>query len=314
MRTLFHIVFITGFFALNTQNYLCAGQTDSATAIPTGKLAFVTSDGFGSAGKIYVISDQHQTTTLAYKTRALEFLPDGKRAVYCAEDSEAQGIYVYDLEECTNTPLLTNIANAGDPSWSPDGTKIAFVVWQDGRKSSQIFTANVNGSDLKQLTEGQYYNWTPRWSPDSKKLVFETTRNDSPDIHVENGGYRDIYVMDSNGQNQINLTRNSYGHHPSWSPDGKSIAYMSHGENGGRNIFVMRTDGSSKQNISKGMTRDSEPVWSPDGQWIAFTRTANNPPGPETMDIWVMKNDGTEQHQVTFNKTNRSSYSPSWSK
>jgi TolB protein len=76
----------------------------------------------------------------------------------------------------------------------------------------------------------------------------------------------------------------------------------------------MKADGSDKQNISQGKTRDSEPVWSPDGQWIAFTRTANKPPGPETMDIWIMKRDGTEQHPVTFNKTNFASFCPTWSK
>jgi Tol biopolymer transport system component len=301
-------VLATSFFALNTQILRSEDQTDATVSIPIGKLAFVTSTNFASAGKIYVMAGQHRTTTLAFRTRELEFLPDGKQIIYCADDTEAQGIYLYDLKQHVNTPLLTNTANAEGPSWSPDGTRIAFEVYQAGRKSSQICTANVDGSDVKQLTEGQYYNWTPRWSPDGKQLVFETTRNDTPKTHRP-GGYRDIYVMDSDGQNQINLTTNTFGHHPSWSPDGKSIAYMSHG-----GVWVMKADGSVKQNISHGTTRDSEPVWSPDGQWIAFTRTAKNPPGPETMDIWIMKSDGTEQHQVTFNKTNWSSYSPSWSK
>jgi TolB protein len=65
----------------------------------------------------------------------------------------------------------------------------------------------------------------------------------------------------------------------------------------------MKADGSSKQNISKGVTRDSEPVWSPDGQWIAFTRTAIKPSDSEQMDIWIMKSDGTEQRQLTFNQS-----------
>jgi TolB protein len=307
MRTFSHIVIIAAIFALNMQALRSEAQTNVPASIPTGKLAFVTSESFGSAGKIYVMAGQHRTTTLAYKTRELEFLPDGKQIIYSANDIAAHGIYIYDLKQHANMPLLTNIVSAESPAWSPDGNKLAFEVYQQGRKSSQIYTAKVDGSEAKQLTEGQYYNWTPRWSPDGKKLVFETTRNDSPATHVA-GGYRDIYVMDSDGQNQTNLTRNTFGHHPSWSPDGKSIAYMAHG------IIVMKADGSDKQNISQGKTRDSEPVWSPDGQWIAFTRTANKPPGPETMDIWIMKSDGTEQRQVTFNKTNSASYSPSWSK
>jgi len=314
VKKIFPILLFAVFFALNTQ----AQQINSAVTIPIGKLAFVTSEGFGSPGKIIVITGNHRTTTLAYKTRDLEFLPDAKRIIYSANDvirdengkaSIANGIYIYDMTQHTNFLIMRNVDSGAEPSVSPDGSKIAFVKYDDGRKGSQIYTANADGSNWKQLTEGQYYNWTPRCSPDGKRLVFETTRNDNPDNHVKNGGYRDIYVMDNDGQNQINLTTNSYGHHPSWSPDGKSIAHMAHG-----NVFVMQADGSDKQNISKGTTRDSEPFWSPDGQLFAFTRTANKPPKPETMEIWIMKSDGTEQRQVTFNKTNCTSYSPGWNK
>ena len=286
--------------------------------IPIGKLAFVTSTGFGSSGRISVIEGNHQTGTQAYKTRDLGFLPDGNRIIYSANDlirgedgreSVANGIYIYDLKQQTNILVMTNVKSGAEPSMSPDGTKIAFVVYDNGRKSSQIYTAKADGSNRKQLTKGQYYNWTPRWSPDGKQVVFETTRNANADNNVTNGGYRDIYVMDSDGQNQANLTMNSYGHHPSWSLDGKFIAYMAH-----RSVFVMRADGSNKHNVSQGKTRDSEPVWSPDSQWVAFTRTAGNPPAEGAMDIWIMKSDGTEQHPVTFNKNNFTSYSPNWSK
>jgi Tol biopolymer transport system component len=309
MRTFLSIALAVGLFTLNTQGLRSEEQTNATVSIPIGKLAFVKSANFGSAGSIYIMAGSRRTPTLAFKTRELEFLPDGKRIIYCANDSEAQGIYVYDLKQHTNTPLLTNTPGAEAPSWSPDGTKIAFVLYPEGRKSSQVFTAKADGSNVKQLTEGQYYNWTPRWSPDGKQLILETTRNDNPDNHEKNGGHRDIYLMDGEGQNQGNLTSGAYGHHPSWSPDGKRIAYMAAG-----GVWVMKADGSAKQNISHGTTRDSEPAWSPDGQFIAFTRTANKAPGPETMDIWIMKSDGTEQRQVTFNHSNSASYSPSWSK
>jgi len=309
MRTFLHIALGVGLFNLSTLTLRAEEQTNTQASIPIGKLAFVTSEGFGTAGNIYFMTGQHRTATLAFKTRELEFLPNGKRIIYCASDFKAQGIYIYDLNEHTSISILTKTANATQPSFSPDGTKIAFVMYPAGRKSSQIYAANGDGSEVRQLTDGQYYNWTPRWSPDSKHLVFETTRNDTPDNHVKNGGHRDIYVMDDDGQSQTNLTSGAYGHHPSWSPNGKCIAYMARG-----GIWIMKADGSAKQNISHGATRDSEPAWSPDGQWIAFTRTANKPPGPETMDIWIMKSDGTKQRQVTFNNGNSASYSPSWGK
>jgi Tol biopolymer transport system component len=289
-------------------------ETVSEAAIPTGKLAFVTSANFGSPGSISVMAGHRLTATPAYDTRALEFLPDGIRLIYYANDFDVHGIYLYDLTQDTDIPLVTNAENGMEPSWSPDGSRIAFVKYSEGPKSCQIYTANIDGTESRQLTRGPYYNWTPRWSPDGRKLVLETTRNSNLEPDVNSGGYRDIYVMDANGQNQINLTKKTYGHHPSWSPDGKSIAYMSYGESGAANIYVMKSDGSFKQNISHGVTRDSEPVWSPDGQWIAFTRTANKPGDSEAMDIWIMKSDGTEQRQVTFNQSNFTSYSPSWAR
>ena len=174
--------------------------------IPTGKLAFVTSANFVSAGTISVISGRRRITTPAYDTRGLEFLPDGNRIIYCANDSQAKGIYIYDLTQHTDFPLVTNVGSVTEPfwceepSWLPDGARIAFV------KNAQIYTANIDGTERKQLTAGEYYNWIPRWLPDGRKLVFETTLNDTPETHG-NGGYRDIYVMDGNGQNQINLTK-----------------------------------------------------------------------------------------------------------
>ena len=309
MRTFSPIVIITAIFVLNTPALRSEAQTNVPVPIPIGKLAFVTSKGFGYAGKICVMAGEHRTTTLAYKTRDLEFLPDGERIIYSANDVETNGVFIYDLRQHASTSLLTNIAGAEAPCMSPDGSKIAFELYQAGRKGSDIYTANLDGTEKKQLTQGQSYNWLPRWSPDGTKLMFETMRNESPTNHVQNGGHRDVYVMDSNGENLTNLTSNAYGHHPSWSPDGKFIAYMAHG-----GVWIMKADGSNKQNISHGKTRDSEPVWSPDGQWIAFTRTASKPPDSETMDIWIMKSDGTEQRQVTFNEGSGSSYSPSWSK
>jgi len=213
MRTLTCIIFVTCVFGINLSSLGSGAQTDVAVTIPAGKLAFVTSKGFGYSGKICYMAGQHRTTTVAYRTREIEWLPDGNRIIYSADDAGTNGVFIYDLTQHTSLPLLTNTVNAEAPAWSPDGRKIAYVKYSDGRKSSQIYTANVDGSNEKPLTEGQYYNWTPRWSPDGQKLVFETTRNDNAATHRP-GGYRDVYVMDSDGQNQINLTTNTFGHHP----------------------------------------------------------------------------------------------------
>jgi TolB protein len=306
MRLFLRALLAVGAFAINGVGGLHSQERFiERPPLPIGKLAFASSESFGRSGAIYVLSGEERKKTQSFHTRELEFLPDGKRIIYSANDFAARGLHLYDLENHVSTPLLKNIEDAESPSLSPDGTRIAFVLYPEGRKSSQIHTANVDGSGMIQLTEGESYHWSPRWSPNGRQLLFETTRNDNPVNHVKNGGHRDIYVMDADGRNQTNLTEAAYGHAPSWSPDGKQIAYMA-----ARGIWVMNADGSAKKNISRAKTRDSEPAWSPDGQWIAFTRTSDK----QTMDIWIMKTDGTEQRQVTFDEVNAASYSPSWSR
>ena len=257
--------------------------------VPVGRLAFVTSAGATRPGEISILPrpDIHRENRLQGDHPYL--MPDGAHLLYMRD-----GIYIYDLIKATSTPLLSDPTGSCEhPSCSADGTRIAYVFTPKDRKSSEIWTAIADGTGRKQLTSGDHYDWTPRWSPDGRKILFETTR----------GGKREAYVMDADGQNQISLTPNALiAHSPSWSPDGQRIAFMSHGTNSPANIFVMNADGSNVQNISKGTTRDSEPVWSPDGKWIAFTRTATNPPCPDRMDVWIMRSDGTGQQQITHNE------------
>ncbi len=269
---------------------------------PVGKLAFVTSDNFGSPGTISILG--HPASQ--FQGGNPEFSVNGTAIVYDNYDGtniSRSGLLIRDIVKNVSHQIDNRSQNADSPSLSADGYKLLYVVWSMDRQCAHIYISDADGSHWMPLTTGSYYNWRPRWSPDGKRILFESTRD----------GQRQIYVMDANGQNQRNVTHDKVlNHAPSWSPDGSQIAFMSRGENNKANIFTMKIDGSDRKNISKGTTRDSEPVWPQDGKYIAFTRTVNNPLGVETMDIWIMKNDGTDQRQITRNKEKFASYQPSW--
>jgi Tol biopolymer transport system component len=303
MKFPFSILFVAAFALGTTAEDVSA---EIIGTLPVGKLAFVTSHSFGSAGIITVLGQKTDPFFGGFP----DFTVDGNLVFSVSHPPPGAGLsvgglYVRNLSANTTSVIDDSDQDADSPCLSPDGSRLVYVVWPVGRESSHICISDVDGSHSRALTSGDHNDWGPRWSPDGKKILFESTRD----------GERQVYVMNRDGSHPVNLSHDKIlSHAPSWSPDGTHIAYMSYGKNRQATIFVMRSDGTEKTDVSHGKTRDSEPVWSPDGKWIAFTRTAGKPPGLETMDIWIMKSDGTEQRQITRNAEDVSSYQLAWSR
>ena len=148
--------------------------------------------------------------------------------------------------------LTETTASEWVPAWSPNGQKIAFASDRDG--DSEVFVMDKDGSNLEKLTDNAGYDGRPRWSPDGKTISFETDRDGgdwdiyvmnadgsnlkpitantvsefsqswSPDgnwlVYVSNAdGDNEIFIIDTNGQNQLRLTNNDFNDiSPVWAP------------------------------------------------------------------------------------------------
>lgn len=113
-----------------------------------------------------------------------------------------------------------------EPSWAPDGKKAAYVLWYI---TGEIYLMSLDDQSTTRLTDNDFDDKNPAWSPDGTQIAFSTNRDDN----------YEIYLMDTRGTNQQKLTDNpSLDTEPCWSPDGKQILFTSD-RSGTSNLYLL---------------------------------------------------------------------------
>ncbi len=173
------------------------------------------------------------------------------------------------------------VSGASDPSWSPDGTKLAFV------QGGAIKTCSV--SSCTPAATGAT-GTEPVWSPNGLKIAYVSGSN--------------IHVWTLSGSTDLALTSAGTNADPSWSPDGSQIVFT---QNGAIAKISSTTPGSGTAIATTGISGTSQPSWSPDGATIAFQSAA----GGAHAQVYVVSASGGTVTPVTT--TSEDETAPSWS-
>jgi Tol biopolymer transport system component len=173
---------------------------------------------------------------------------------------------------------------ASYPTWSPDGSRIAFVMSPRGHLTrwagdGDIYVINANGTDIRQLTDGLDATG-PAWSPDGSRIAFIEGEGQALAVMRADGSHRHVIAH-----------RRGYYESPAWSPDGRAIAYDSGPDWSSQAIYTIRPNGTAERQLTPSLgAAGGGPAWSPNGSRIAYT---------SKNELWIMNAHGTNRHPIT---------------
>ncbi len=213
------------------------------------------------------------------------FSPDGTRIAYSKVGNDAD-IYTIRPDGSDQREVTFSRGIDIDPTWSGDGSQIAFETNRNG--NWDVYAVNADGSSPVQLTSSPLNEEDPAWSR-SGKIAYT--------VESVAGSKRDIWVMNADGSGKTQLTNApNFSENPNWSPDGQWIVFESdRAEKGNLDIYKMHPDGSGLTQLTNSPALDALAAFSPDGQKIVFV---SDRAAKDSRKLFVMTADGGAQTRL----------------
>ena len=230
------------------------------------------------------------TDSLQNESRAM-WTPDG-RARFGRSSGKETSAYIMNADG-SDQRLDTSVSELRAGLWSPDDSKVIF--YKVGDAGNTLYLANSDGSNEIKLP---FKAGNMAWSPDNGKILYQFGNPDS-DLF--------IYTLESGNIDTV-VSTPTFDADPSFSPDGRKIAYVS-SRDGNPEIYVQNIDGSDLQRLTNHPAHDGFPTFSPDGTQILFNSNRED----ENFDVYLMNADGSNVRRLTNWKSDEEAYPGCWS-
>ena len=243
-----------------------------------------------------------------------------------ATQNNAPSLLLPDEKHLRNLKQLTFGGENAEAYFSSDGKQLIFQSTREGRGCDQIYTMNIDGSNVKMISTGDGRTTCSYIFPGGRRILYSSTHlgsNECPPKPDFSQGYVwavypsfDIFTAKPDGSDLKQLTNSpGYDAETTITLDGKKLVFTSM-RDGDLDIYTMNADGSNVSRLTNELGYDGGPFWSYDGKQIVYR--ANHPQTeqqkvdyikllkqnlirPTTLEIWVMNADGSNKRQVTRN-------------